>query len=68
MNEGENIPYVEPSAHWRVEVAGFGGPIAREWFDECGNYHTLYENGAESVISAEVLADARTFLEGSDGV
>lgn len=46
-----------PIGRWKVKELGPESPIAREWFDESGNWHTLYENGCEAVISRELLED-----------
>lgn len=65
VTDGEEIPYEDfQPGKWRVEVAGFGGPIERRWFDKHGNHHTLYENGAHSVISREVIEDDLQHSEG----
>lgn len=39
------------------EKVGPSGPVEREWFDASGNFHRLYANGAESMITAELIAD-----------
>lgn len=69
MTDGEEIPYEDfGKGRWTVEKVGFDGPIKRQWFDDKGNYHTLYENGAYSVISHDVLEDVTHQLKDSDGI
>lgn len=64
-DDGGTIPCEDfGKGRWKVEVAGFGGPIASQWVDEHGNHHTLYENGAHSVISHEIIEDELKHSEG----
>lgn len=57
ITDGEEITFEELSPPIKVVIMKPEGPIKWEGFDMHGNYGRIYENGCESWISAEIIAD-----------
>lgn len=62
VSDGEEIPF-EETTHYRVFILKPEGPIKWEGFDSKGNYGRIYENGAETWLSREIIEDD---MEGRD--
>lgn len=57
----DELPFDEwnevPDGVFTVKIMKPEGPIYWEGFDRNGNYGIIYENGAETWISAELIKD-----------
>ena len=53
----EEISYEGPPPPFKVKINYPEGPIRWEGFDSKGNYGRIYENGAETWISREIIED-----------
>lgn len=57
IEDGEEITYEGPPPTFKVKINYPEGPIKWEGFIKGGHYKRVYENGAITVISAEILKD-----------